>query len=63
MIIKRTLEEKLKALAAQFAAVSVTGPRQSGKTTLAKKLFPTMNISTLKIPTPVPFFGLIHIIF
>lgn len=40
MLIKRTLEEKLKILAHQFAAISITGPRQSGKTTLAKKTFP-----------------------
>lgn len=40
MIIRRALEEKLKLLASQFAAVSVTGLRQSGKTTLARTTFP-----------------------
>jgi predicted AAA+ superfamily ATPase len=40
MIIKRTLETKLKTLATQFSAISITGPRQSGKTTLAKATFP-----------------------
>jgi uncharacterized protein len=40
MIVKRTLEKKLTKLATQFAAVSITGPRQSGKTTLAKQTFP-----------------------
>ncbi|MFA6263852.1 MAG: ATP-binding protein [Candidatus Babeliales bacterium] len=41
MIVKRTLEAKVRSLATQFAAVSITGPRQSGKTTLAKETFPT----------------------
>lgn len=50
MIIKRALEEKLKTLAAQFAAVSVTGPRQSGKTTLAKETFPTYEYFNFEDP-------------
>lgn len=41
MYIQRTLEEKIKFLATQFAAVAVTGPRQSGKTTLARESFPS----------------------
>jgi predicted AAA+ superfamily ATPase len=39
-MIKREAEEKLKELAAGFPAVSVTGPRQSGKTTLVRSVFP-----------------------
>lgn len=39
-MIKRTAEAKLKSLAEAFPAVGVIGPRQSGKTTLVKKLFP-----------------------
>lgn len=39
MFIKRDIEDRLKSLAKQFAAVALLGPRQSGKTTLAKKLF------------------------
>lgn len=35
----RTLSDKLAALAQQFPVVSITGPRQSGKTTLSKQLF------------------------
>lgn len=50
MIIKRTLEEKLTLLATQFAAVSVTGPRQSGKTTLAKETFPTYEYFNFEDP-------------
>jgi predicted AAA+ superfamily ATPase len=50
MIIKRTLEEKLKSLATQFSAVSVTGPRQSGKTTLTKQAFPTYEYFNFEDP-------------
>lgn len=38
-MFKRTLSEKLASLAGQFPVVSITGPRQSGKTTLTKTLF------------------------
>ena len=39
-MIKRRLEEKLRQWAAQYPVVTVTGPRQSGKTTLCKAVFP-----------------------
>ncbi len=36
---KREIELKLKELAKQYPVVTITGPRQSGKTTLVKKVF------------------------
>ncbi len=37
--VNRSIENKLKKAARQFPALIVTGPRQSGKTTLLKHLF------------------------
>ena len=39
-MITRIASEKLAELASMFKAVAVIGPRQSGKTTLVKSLFP-----------------------
>jgi len=38
-MIKRDAEKELRNLARQFKAVAITGPRQSGKTTLARYVF------------------------
>lgn len=35
-MITRTAEEEVKLLASQFKAIAIVGPRQSGKTTLAR---------------------------
>lgn len=40
MMIQRGASIKVKQLARKFPAVGLLGPRQSGKTTLAKELFP-----------------------
>ena len=39
-MIERTAKDALLRLASQFAVIGITGPRQSGKSTLAKMAFP-----------------------
>jgi len=41
-MIKRNIEENLKKYFKQYPVVVLTGPRQSGKTTIVKKLFPKL---------------------
>ena len=38
-MIPRNIEDELKETAKEFPVITITGPRQSGKTTLAKKIF------------------------
>ena len=38
-MIKRELEKKIKEAIKSYPVIAITGPRQSGKTTLVKKLF------------------------
>jgi len=40
MLLARDVEPHLKRLANQYPVIMITGPRQSGKTTLCKKVFP-----------------------
>jgi predicted AAA+ superfamily ATPase len=49
-MITRRATQKLLQLASQFKAVAVIGPRQSGKTTLVKELFPGKPYVTLEDP-------------
>jgi len=49
-MIKRTLAKKLKEAAAQFPVVTVTGPRQSGKTTLIRDVFKNYDYLSLELP-------------
>lgn len=49
-MIERTLFLKLKALSQKFQVISITGPRQSGKTTLVKMAFPSIPYVSLEEP-------------
>lgn len=47
-MIPRTIQVQLKKLAAMYPVVTITGPRQSGKTTLAKMTFPDYHYVSLE---------------
>ena len=49
-MITRTLQPYLLALATQYPVVTVTGPRQSGKTTLCRATFPDKPYANLESP-------------
>ena len=49
-MITRTLGTRLRALARKFPVVTVTGPRQSGKTTLCRAVFPGKPYVSLEAP-------------
>jgi predicted AAA+ superfamily ATPase len=49
-MIPRILAKELKLLSKQYKVVSLFGPRQSGKTTLVKKIFPNKKYYSLEYP-------------
>jgi uncharacterized protein len=50
VFIKRKLQSHVSRLAGQYPVVTITGPRQSGKTTLCRKTFPEMAYVSLENP-------------
>lgn len=50
MLISRQLGEKIRDIAGKMPVVSITGPRQSGKTTLARQVFPDYHYANLENP-------------
>ncbi len=50
MFIKRDLETSLRHYAGKFPVVAVVGPRQSGKTTLVREVFPGYKYFSLENP-------------
>jgi len=49
-MITRNIAPVLQRLASQYPVITLTGPRQSGKTTLAKALFPGKPYATMEDP-------------
>ena len=49
-MIKRVIQAKIELLSEKFPVISVTGPRQSGKTTLIKSMFPHWHYESLEDP-------------
>jgi hypothetical protein len=49
-MIPRNLEVRLGGLAREFPTVTVTGPRQCGKKTLCRKVFPDKTYVSLEAP-------------
>ena len=49
-MIPRLISNKLKQLTYQYPVVAITGPRQSGKTTLVKNIFPQRPYLSLEDP-------------
>ncbi len=49
-MIKREIEGELRVLAREYPVVTILGPRQAGKTTLARMVFPDVAYSNLEIP-------------
>ena len=49
-IIDRTIETELKAYSESYSVITITGPRQSGKTTLCTKVFANKPYANLESP-------------
>ncbi len=64
-MIHRSAEETLLRLASQFPIIGITGPRQSGKSTLARAAFPNkryvtfddLTMKELAMANPADFIG------
>ncbi len=48
MIFERDIIGRLKSLAKQFRVLGIVGPRQSGKSTIVKQVFPQYTYVTLE---------------
>lgn len=49
-MIKRQIESELRKLMQEYPVVTITGPRQSGKTTLVKMVYPDYTYCNLEVP-------------
>ncbi len=65
MYIQRELENELKSLFKEYPLITLTGPRQSGKTTTIRNIFPELKYVSLENPNqrdfakldPIKFLG------
>ena len=49
-MIPRTIERKIKEAGSKYPVITLTGPRQSGKTTLVRELFKDYQYVSLEDP-------------
>lgn len=49
-MLDRKIETELQTTAEEYPVITIIGPRQSGKTTLAKKVFPHHSYVNLENP-------------
>jgi len=56
-MIRRTLQGEVEAAASRYPVITVTGPRQSGKTTLTRMAFPDHAYVSLETPSEREFAG------
>jgi hypothetical protein len=49
-MVTREMEAAIRRVKGKFPVITVTGPRQSGKTTLIKSLFPDLPYLSLETP-------------
>lgn len=54
-MFKRDISEQILKMAQQLPVIGILGPRQSGKTTLSKELFPSYNYVSLEKPNILEF--------
>jgi len=54
-MIKRDITERVKSIAKRIPIITITGPRQSGKTTLVKNVFPDYKYISLESPDNLDF--------
>ncbi|MBI5141188.1 MAG: ATP-binding protein [Nitrospirae bacterium] len=54
-MLQRTISTRLAGLAGKFSVISITGPRQAGKTTLTKAVFPDHAYVSLEDPNEREF--------
>jgi uncharacterized protein len=54
-MIRRVIENKILEMVAKYPIIAITGPRQAGKTTLCKLIFPNYRYISLETPDVLEF--------